>query len=45
MTRYIITRIFWLIIVLFVVSFVTFSLMHLVPGGPWDREKALAPQV
>ncbi|MDD5339169.1 MAG: ABC transporter permease, partial [Dehalococcoidales bacterium] len=42
---YIITRIFWLIIVLFVVSFVTFSLMHLVPGGPWDREKALAPQV
>jgi oligopeptide transport system permease protein len=45
MTRYIIYRLFWLLIVLLVVSFITFSLMHLVPGGPWDREKALAPQV
>jgi oligopeptide transport system permease protein len=45
MTKYIIQRIFWLIIVLFVVSFITFSLMHLVPGGPWDKEKTLAPQV
>jgi oligopeptide transport system permease protein len=45
MTRYIIQRIFWLIIVLLVVSFITFSLMHLVPGGPWDKEKTLAPQV
>ncbi|MHB8105334.1 MAG: ABC transporter permease [Dehalococcoidales bacterium] len=45
MTRYIIQRIFWLFIVLLVVSFITFSLMHLVPGGPWDKEKTLAPQV
>jgi oligopeptide transport system permease protein len=45
MTRYIINRLLWLIVVLLVVSFITFSLMHLVPGGPWDREKALAPQV
>ena len=45
MTKYIIHRIFWLIVVLLVVSFITFSLMHLVPGGPWDREKTLAPQV
>jgi oligopeptide transport system permease protein len=45
MTRYIVIRVFWLIVVLLVVSFITFSLMHLVPGGPWDREKALAPQV
>jgi oligopeptide transport system permease protein len=45
MTRYIIKRIFWLLIVLLVVSFITFSLMHLVPGGPWDKEKTLAPQV
>ncbi len=35
----------WLIPVLFVVAFITFSLMHLVPGGPWDQEKQLAPQV
>jgi oligopeptide transport system permease protein len=45
MTKYILQRIFWLLIVLLVVSFITFSLMHLVPGGPWDREKELAPQV
>ncbi len=45
MTKYIIQRIFWLFVVLFVVSFITFSLMHLVPGGPWDREKALDERV
>jgi len=45
MTKYILHRIFWLIVVLLVVSFITFSLMHLVPGGPWDKEKTLAPQV
>jgi oligopeptide transport system permease protein len=45
MTKFIIHRIFWLILVLLVVSFITFSLMHLVPGGPWDKEKTLAPQV
>ncbi|MFA5308494.1 MAG: ABC transporter permease [Dehalococcoidales bacterium] len=45
MTKFIIHRIFWLIVVLLVVSFITFSLMHLVPGGPWDKEKTLAPQV
>ncbi|MCX6003963.1 MAG: ABC transporter permease [Chloroflexi bacterium] len=45
MTRYVIRRILWLLLVLLVVSFITFSLMHLVPGGPWDREKQLAPQV
>jgi len=45
MTRYILFRILWLIIVLLVVSFITFSLMHLVPGGPWDKTKTLAPQV
>lgn len=45
MTKYILHRIFWLVVVLLVVSFITFSLMHLVPGGPWDKEKTLAPQV
>lgn len=45
MSKYIVRRIFWLLLVLLVVSFITFSLMHLVPGGPWDREKQLAPQV
>ena len=34
-----------MVLVLFIVAFITFCLMHLVPGGPWDKEKALAPQV
>ena len=45
MAKFIIHRLFWLIVVLLAVSFVTFSLMHLVPGGPWDEEKTLAPEV
>ena len=39
MAGYIIRRLLWLIPVLFVVSVITFFLMHSVPGGPWDREK------
>jgi oligopeptide transport system permease protein len=39
---FIVRRILWLIPVLFVVSLITFALMHAVPGGPWDREKPLA---
>jgi oligopeptide transport system permease protein len=45
MSKYIVRRVFWLLLVLLVVSFITFVLMHLIPGGPWDREKALAPQI
>jgi oligopeptide transport system permease protein len=45
MYKYIIRRLLWLVVVLLVVSFITFSLMHLVPGGPWDADKKLAPQV
>jgi oligopeptide transport system permease protein len=36
---YLVRRILWLIPVLFIVSVITFVLMHSVPGGPWDREK------
>jgi oligopeptide transport system permease protein len=45
MAKYIARRLLWLVAVLLVISFITFCLMHLVPGGPWDREKQLAPQV
>ncbi len=46
MTRYIAGRVLWILPVLFVVSLLTFLLMHAVPGGPWAREKALpAPTV
>jgi oligopeptide transport system permease protein len=31
----------WIVPVLFVVSVITFTLMHLAPGGPWDSEKAV----
>jgi len=39
MVAYLVRRILWLIPVLFVVSLVTFILMHLVPGGPWSGDK------
>ena len=45
MGRYIIRRLLWLIGVLFVVSLITFGLMHSVPGGPFDREKALPEEI
>lgn len=43
MTRYILGRIVSLILVLFVVSVITFFLMHQVPGGPFDETKAPLP--
>lgn len=45
MTRYVARRLLWLIPVLLGVAVVTFVLMHAVPGGPWDREKPLSPEV
>lgn len=44
MLAYVIRRILWLIPVLLVVSAITFTLMHMVPGGPWTRERKLPPQ-
>ncbi len=43
MTPYIIRRVLWLIPVLLVVSVVTFALMHMAPGGPWDRDSSQKP--
>jgi oligopeptide transport system permease protein len=45
MIRFIVRRVLWLIPVLLFVSLITFTLMHLTPGGPWDKDKAVAPQV
>jgi len=39
MAAYLVRRILWLVPVLFVVSLITFILMHLVPGGPWSGDK------
>jgi ABC-type dipeptide/oligopeptide/nickel transport system permease component len=41
MGRYIIRRLLYMIVVILVVSMITFGLMHAVPGGPFTREKAL----
>jgi oligopeptide transport system permease protein len=43
MTAYFIRRLLWLVPVLLFVAAITFALMHSVPGGPWDRDKALPP--
>lgn len=43
MGTFLVRRILFLIPVLFFVALMTFILMHLTPGGPWDREKPLSP--
>jgi oligopeptide transport system permease protein len=43
-SRFIIRRILWLVPVLVFVSLITFTLMHITPGGPWDKEKAVSAQ-
>lgn len=45
MGTYIARRIIYMVAVLLVVSAITFGLMHAVPGGPFDREKALPPEI
>jgi ABC-type dipeptide/oligopeptide/nickel transport system permease component len=45
MGRYIVRRLLWMVVVLIFVSAITFGLMHAVPGGPFDREKALPPEI
>ncbi|MFN8634772.1 MAG: ABC transporter permease [Chloroflexota bacterium] len=44
MTRYLIRRVLILLPVWLTVYTLTFSLYHLTPGGPWDREKPIPPQ-
>jgi len=38
MVVYFIKRIFGMVLVLVIVSMITFFLMHSAPGGPWDRD-------
>ncbi len=45
MANYIIRRLLYLLVVLFVVAGITFILMHAVPGGPFDKEKKLPPEI
>src|SRR5512136_1559401 len=41
MGRYIARRMLYMIVVVLVVSIITFGLMHAIPGGPFSRERAL----
>lgn len=41
MNKFIVQRLIWMALVLFVVSLITFVLMHAVPGGPFTLEKRL----
>src|SRR3989304_2256707 len=46
MTGYVLRRLLWLAPVLFFVTLITFVLMHLVPGGPWDtNNRPISPQL
>ncbi|OGL42744.1 MAG: peptide ABC transporter permease [Candidatus Schekmanbacteria bacterium GWA2_38_11] len=45
MIKLIFRRFLWGIPVLFFVASLTFSLMHVVPGGPFDKEKNLPPAI
>ncbi|MHB1357089.1 MAG: ABC transporter permease [Anaerolineae bacterium] len=38
MARFIARRLLWTIPVMLVIAVVTFALMHVAPGGPWDRD-------
>jgi len=44
-TRFLLRRLGWMAITLWVVFTVSFFLMKAVPGGPLDRERALDPQI
>ena len=41
MGRYIIRRLLNMLVVVLVVSIITFGLMHAIPGGPFSRDKKL----
>lgn len=45
MSHYLFRRLLELIPVLLFVTLITFTLMHLAPGGPWDRQRTLPPTV
>ncbi|MCC6179312.1 MAG: ABC transporter permease [Chloroflexi bacterium] len=44
MTRYVLRRVLVLLPVWLTVYTLTFTLYHLTPGGPWDRERPVPPQ-
>jgi oligopeptide transport system permease protein len=45
MTRYFLTRLAGAVPTLFIIITITFFLMRAAPGGPFDQEQALAPEI
>lgn len=45
MLRFVVRRLLWMILVLFVVSLITFVLLRLVPGGPFQTERGVPAPV
>ena len=43
MVQFFARRLLWMVLILFVLSLLTFLLMRFVPGGPFDLEKPLPP--
>ena len=42
MGKYVLKRLLLAVLTVFIICFITFFLMHAVPGGPFNREKALS---
>lgn len=45
MIAFILRRLAWMLVTLWVVFTLSFFLMHAVPGGPYDSERALEPEI
>jgi len=45
MGRYVARRLIWMVVTLIVISGITFTLMHSVPGGPFDKEKTVPKEI
>lgn len=43
MVRYVIKRILLAVVAVFIICAITFFAMHAIPGGPFNKEKALSP--
>lgn len=45
MKSYLLKRIVSLVITIILITAITFSMMHSIPGGPFTREKSVAPEI
>lgn len=45
MVRYIVRRLLWMVLVLWIVATFTFFMMRLAPGGPFDKERVIPQSV